>query len=45
MRTLMAALVAAAMAVGGATPGRAQDYPTRPITLVVPYSAGGAATT
>ena len=30
---LIAALIAA--------PGTAQDYPTRPITLVVPYAAGG----
>jgi tripartite-type tricarboxylate transporter receptor subunit TctC len=33
----VAALVAAAFAPGAA----AQDYPTRPITLVVPYTAGG----
>ena len=28
-------------ALVAATPARAQDYPTRPITLVVPYAAGG----
>jgi tripartite-type tricarboxylate transporter receptor subunit TctC len=34
---VIAALIAAAVAI----PARAQDYPTRPITLVVPYAAGG----
>jgi tripartite-type tricarboxylate transporter receptor subunit TctC len=37
-----AALVAfAAVVVGGAPAAAAADYPTRPITLVVPYPAGG----
>ena len=31
----------ALMAVG--SPGAAQDFPTRPVTLVVPYPAGGSA--
>jgi tripartite-type tricarboxylate transporter receptor subunit TctC len=31
----------ALIAAGVAGPGAAQDYPTRPITLVVPYAAGG----
>ena len=35
------ALFMAALAVLGATAAGAQDYPTRPITLVVPYAAGG----
>jgi tripartite-type tricarboxylate transporter receptor subunit TctC len=35
---LCAALVAASVS---ALPARAQDYPNRPITLIVPYSAGG----
>ena len=26
----------------GASPARAQAYPTRPITLVVPFAAGGS---
>jgi tripartite-type tricarboxylate transporter receptor subunit TctC len=26
----------------GARPARAQAYPTRPITLVVPFAAGGS---
>jgi tripartite-type tricarboxylate transporter receptor subunit TctC len=34
---LVASLIAAALA----TPAFAQDYPTRPITLIVPYAAGG----
>ena len=34
----LAVVLAAAMPVGPLT---AQDYPTRPITLVVPYAAGG----
>jgi tripartite-type tricarboxylate transporter receptor subunit TctC len=36
--TLLAGLAAAACA---AVSAKAQDYPTRPITLVVPYAAGG----
>jgi tripartite-type tricarboxylate transporter receptor subunit TctC len=38
MKRTLALLSFAAMTAGGAT---AQDYPTRPITLVVPYAAGG----
>lgn len=35
-------LIAAAAAVGlAATPALAQDYPTRPVTMVVPFAAGG----
>jgi tripartite-type tricarboxylate transporter receptor subunit TctC len=37
-KRIAAALVAAVLAAGSA---QAQDYPTRPITLVVPYAAGG----
>jgi tripartite-type tricarboxylate transporter receptor subunit TctC len=29
------------MALASADPARAQDYPTRPITMIVPYPAGG----
>jgi len=39
MRTLSAVL--AGFAVWCAAAAAAQDYPTRPITLVVPYAAGG----
>src|SRR5207237_5805101 len=35
------ALVAAFVLVCGTSGGHAQDYPSRPITLVVPYAAGG----
>ena len=38
MRTCVAALGLALFAATGAT---AQDYPSRPITLIVPYAAGG----
>jgi len=36
----MLALLALALA---ATPSRAQDYPTRPVELIVPFAAGGGA--
>ena len=36
-----AMLAALALATCAAAPLQAQDYPTRPITLVVPYAAGG----
>jgi tripartite-type tricarboxylate transporter receptor subunit TctC len=39
MKFVRAAAVLAAIA--GAVPGAAADYPSRPITLVVPYPAGG----
>jgi tripartite-type tricarboxylate transporter receptor subunit TctC len=34
----------AALAHGAAPQARAQDYPTKPITLIVPFPAGGAPT-
>jgi tripartite-type tricarboxylate transporter receptor subunit TctC len=37
-KRIAAALIAALLVAGAA---QAQDYPTRPITLVVPYAAGG----
>ena len=37
-KRIAAALIAALLVTGAA---QAQDYPTRPITLVVPYAAGG----
>jgi tripartite-type tricarboxylate transporter receptor subunit TctC len=37
-RLLVAVLLAAGLLVGNAT---AQDYPTRPITIIVPFPAGG----
>ncbi|WP_435878890.1 Bug family tripartite tricarboxylate transporter substrate binding protein, partial [Streptomyces albidoflavus] len=35
------AAVAAALLVNGIAPVPAQDFPTKPITVVVPFSAGG----
>ncbi len=35
------AALAGLMALGLATPALAQAYPTKPITLIVPYAAGG----
>src|SRR5437764_7701922 len=37
--SILAALVAATLAA--LAPAQDQDYPTKPITLVVPYAAGG----
>jgi tripartite-type tricarboxylate transporter receptor subunit TctC len=39
MKKLIIAAIAAALA--GVTGANAQDYPSRPITMVVPFSAGG----
>jgi hypothetical protein len=36
------AIVIAVALVAGAVPGRAQDYPSRPITVIVPFPPGGA---
>ena len=36
-----AIFIALAMAAG-VVPGRAQDYPSRPITVIVPFPPGGA---
>ena len=41
MRYFRTALIAAAL-VAAQAPAQAQDYPTRPITLVLPLGAGGA---
>ena len=43
MRQCLAALLAAALAaaLAGPHPAAAQDFPTRPITLIVPYTPGG----
>jgi tripartite-type tricarboxylate transporter receptor subunit TctC len=38
LKSIFAAAVASVMAIGAAS---AADYPTRPITMVVPFSAGG----
>ena len=41
MRRLLRAAAAAAVVMVACTPAPAQDYPTRSITLIVPYPAGG----
>ena len=35
-------LVTIALALANASAAFAQDYPARPITLIVPFAAGGA---
>jgi tripartite-type tricarboxylate transporter receptor subunit TctC len=40
-RTTLLALAAAAFGLAAAAPAAAQTYPSRPITIVVPYAAGG----
>jgi tripartite-type tricarboxylate transporter receptor subunit TctC len=40
-RVILLALVAAGLGIGCVSPATAQVYPSRPITMVVPYSAGG----
>src|SRR5271166_6772727 len=37
-RIITAAFVAMCALIG---PGHAQDYPTRPLTMVIPFAAGG----
>jgi tripartite-type tricarboxylate transporter receptor subunit TctC len=44
MRT-KAAIASLALAIAFAAGARAQDYPSRPITMIVPFPAGGATTT
>jgi tripartite-type tricarboxylate transporter receptor subunit TctC len=41
LQTSLAGLAAACLGVFGATLAQAQDYPTRPVTLVVPFPPGG----
>ena len=45
MRNLLTAIVAALLGLGWAGVAAAQDYPTRPITMIVPFPAGGATDT
>lgn len=44
-RALLTALAAAGFGVSAVIPATAQVYPSRPITIVVPDSAGGAGDT
>ena len=39
-RTMIGATVAAAVTIGGAA--HAQSYPTRPITVIIPFAGGSA---
>src|SRR6201996_2305420 len=45
MRRGFAAAIAAAVWLGCGSIGLAEDYPTRPITMIVPFPAGGATDT
>jgi len=45
MRKSLMAVVAAALGLAWAGMAAAQDYPTRPITMIVPFPAGGATDT
>ena len=45
MRALFGVLIAVSVAFGLNEAARAQDYPTRPITMIVPFPAGGATDT
>jgi tripartite-type tricarboxylate transporter receptor subunit TctC len=40
-RAMLQATIAAALVIALGTGANAQDWPTRPVTLVVPYAAGG----
>ncbi len=41
MLTRILASSVAALALLSGTPAQAADYPTKPITIVVPFAAGG----
>ena len=41
MKLALPTIALLAAAVAGTPPAAAQDYPSRPITLIVPYAAGG----
>jgi tripartite-type tricarboxylate transporter receptor subunit TctC len=45
MRRFLGTIIAAFVALGCRGPAVAQDYPTRPITMIVPFPAGGATDT
>src|ERR1700686_338764 len=40
--SVWSSLAIATALIAGAVPARAQDYPSRPITVIVPFPAGGA---
>ena len=41
-RMLLSAIVAASGSLSAVLPAVSQSYPTRPITMIVPFPAGGA---
>src|SRR5579864_4372031 len=41
MRILISALALTMVAVSAVVPASAQNFPSRPITMIVPFSAGG----
>ncbi len=45
MRSMAKALLAVTLAVAGAGLGRAEDFPSRPLRVIVPYAAGGPSDT
>jgi tripartite-type tricarboxylate transporter receptor subunit TctC len=45
MRSLLAVLIAACVGLGLSGAACAQEYPTRPVTVIVPFPAGGATDT
>ena len=45
MRRLLGAIIAAFVVLGWCVPAVAQDYPMRPVTMIVPFPAGGATDT
>jgi tripartite-type tricarboxylate transporter receptor subunit TctC len=45
MRRLLVTMVAALIGLGGCGPAAAQNYPVRPVTMIVPFPAGGATDT
>jgi tripartite-type tricarboxylate transporter receptor subunit TctC len=45
MRRFLGAIIAAFVVLGWCVPAVAQDYPMRPVTMIVPFPAGGATDT
>ena len=43
MRKCLAVIIVATVAALGAAPAFAQDYPTKPVKIIVPFAAGGPA--